>query len=263
MDLGLKDKRAVVLGASKGLGLAVAVALAGEGARPVLCARQMDSLAEAAKVVRERTGIATGLIPADLSEPGAVDQLIGEALAQLGGIDILVTNAGGPPAGGLLDFGSSDWEAAFRLNCLSALEAIQAVAPLMKSEGWGRIINLTSVSVKEPIPNLILSNGVRAGLIGAAKTASQELAPFGITINNIATGWTKTDRVKELLTAKSSAEGRPEDEIEAGILASIPLGRMNTPQEVADLVAFLASDRAAAITGTTIAVDGGYCRSIP
>ncbi len=262
MDLGLKDRRALITGGSKGLGLACAVALAREGVRPAISARDEAGLYEAAAKIEAETGRRAAVIPADLTEPGAPERVVAEAVAGLGELDILITNAGGPPAGRFLDFEDDDWLRAFRLNCLSALALIRAAAPIMAAQGWGRIINLTSVSVKEPLDNLILSNGVRAALTGAAKTIARELAPKGVTVNNIATGWTRTDRVTELLKAKAAESGRPIEEVEAAIVADIPLGRMNTPEEVADLAVFLASDSARAVTGVTIAVDGGFCRGL-
>lgn len=262
MDLGITDKKALITGGSKGLGLAAALSLAQEGVVLALCARSQEGLEAAADLIRAETGQEAALIPADLSEAGASARVVALAVKELGRLDILVTNAGGPPAGPFESFGEEDWLAAFRLNCLSALEMIRAALPGMKERKWGRIINLTSLTVKQPLGNLILSNGVRVGLVGASKTISQETAAFGVTVNNVATGWTKTQRVVDLVRAQAAQRGQGEAEVEAAITAEIPLGRMNEPKEVADLVVFLASEPARAITGTTIPVDGGYCSGI-
>lgn len=259
MDLGIAGKRALVTGASRGLGLAVARALAEEGVRTALCARNRETLTDAAAEIAAATGHKAVAVVGDLTEPGQPARVVEKTADALGGLDILVTNAGGPPAGSFFDFDDDDWLDAFRLNCLSALGLIKAAVPLMQINGWGRIVNLTSISVKQPLPPLILSNAVRAGLTGAAKTLSQDLAPEGITVNNVATGWTRTERVTELLAHKARKTGRPLEEVEAEAIAQIPLGRMNTPREVADVVVFLASDPARAVTGTTTAVDGGFC----
>ncbi|MBW1713683.1 MAG: SDR family oxidoreductase [Deltaproteobacteria bacterium] len=262
MDLGLKNKKALVTGSSKGLGLAVALGLAQEGAQVALCARSADGLEAAAAKIKDQTGQRPVLVPADLTVSGAPAEVVGRAAQEMGGLDVLVTNAGGPPAGQFEQFGEEDWLKAFRLNCLSALGLIKAALPLMKDQNWGRVINLTSISVKEPVPNLILSNGIRAGLVGAAKTISQDYGRLGITVNNIATGWTKTERVLDLAQAKTAGTDQSPDDFLASVAKTIPLGRMNEPQEVASLVVFLASEPARAITGTTIAVDGGSCAGL-
>ena len=257
MDLGISGKNAFVAGGSSGLGLAIAQALAKEGARVGLCSRSGDKLAKAAAEVKRLTGREAEIFPADLTQPGTAAQAMARAQESMGSVDILITNNGGPPAGGLDDFGDQDWVRAFRLGCLSALELIKAALPGMKEQGWGRIVNMTSVSVKEPISNLILSNGTRVGLVGAAKTISQEVAGFGVTVNCLATGWTRTERVMELAKAKTEGTGQtPQDFLET-IAKNIPLGRMNEPEEVAAAVLFLVSEPARAVNGVTLAVDGG------
>ena len=262
MDLGISGKHAFVAGGSSGLGLAIAESLAREGARVGLCSRSRDKLDKAAGAVQERTGQRPETFAADLTRPGACEEVIRRAEESMGGVDILITNNGGPPAGPLEQFSDEDWLRAFRLGCLSALELIKAALPGMKERGWGRIVAMTSLSVKEPIPNLILSNGTRVGLVGAAKTISREVGGFGITVNCLATGWTRTERVLELARARTQGTGKSPQDFLDSLAAQIPLGRLNKPREVADAVVFLASEPARAITGTTLAVDGGACSSL-
>jgi len=262
MDLGIRNRVALVTGGSSGLGLACGLGLAREGARVALSARAKERLEAAAAWIKKETGAKAAVIPADLIQPGQPALVVAEAARLLGPVEILVTNCGGPPAGPFESFGEEDWIEAFRLNELSALSLIKAALPGMKAAGWGRIVNLTSLSVKQPVPNLVLSNGIRAGLIGASKTISQEYGPFGITVNSIATGYTRTERMVDLARARTKGtDKRPEDFL-AELAGSIPIGRLNEPEEVAAAVVFLASDPARAITGVTLAVDGGACLGI-
>lgn len=262
MELGIKGKAAFVAGGSSGLGLAIAEGLAREGARVSICSRSGEKLEKAAVQIKDRTGHLPETLPADLTRPGACEEVIGRARETLGRVDILITNAGGPPAGPFDGFTDQDWLMAFRLGCLSALELIKAALPGMKEQGWGRIVSMTSLSVKEPIPNLILSNGTRVGLIGAAKTISREVGGFGITVNCVATGWTRTERVMELARARTKGTGQSPQDFLDSLASEIPLGRLNEPGEVADAVLFLASESARAITGVTLAVDGGACSGL-
>jgi 3-oxoacyl-[acyl-carrier protein] reductase len=185
---------------------------------------------------------------------------VDETLRRYGRIDVLVTNNGGPPAGYLSDFDDEVWLAAHQLTLLSAVRLIRAVLPAMRAQQWGRIVNITSVSVKQPIDNLLLSNVYRPGVVGLAKTLSAQVASEGITINNVAPGYTRTDRVLELTEAQALDQGRTASEVLADTTASFPMKRMGEPEELAALVAFLASERASYITGTTIQVDGGYVK---
>ena len=262
MKLDISNKKALICGASKGLGKACAISLATEGVKPCLSSRSEESLTQAALEIEQITGVKCEIAPMDLSIAGSARDLYEYVKDRFGEIDILINNSGGPPTGSYYQFTEEDWISAFRNNCLAGLELIKYFVPSMKEKRWGRIINLTSVSVKQPLKPLVLSNGVRIGLIGASKTISQELAGFGITINNIATGWTKTERVEQILNLKAQQENISIEEAERSITADIPLERMNTPEEVADVVTFLASDLARAVTGTTIAVDGGFCAGI-
>ena len=259
MDLGIKGKIALITGGSSGLGLACALVLAREGAKVAISARSQDRLAAAAAGIKEETGTEAVVIPADLTQAGQAAWVVEEAARLLGPVEILVTNCGGPPAGPFEEFGEEDWIRAFKLSELSSLSLIKAALPGMKAAGWGRIVNLTSLSVKQPVPNLILSNGIRAGLIGASKTISQEYGPFGITVNSIATGYTRTERMEELARAKTAGTDKSPNEFLTELASSLPLRRINEPEEVAAAVAFLASEPARAITGVTLAVDRGAC----
>jgi len=262
MDLGLKDRVAIVAASSRGLGKACALELAREGARVVICGRDPASLAATADEISAATGAEVFPLEADLTDDAQIRHLADGALARFGRIDILVTNNGGPPAGFFADFDDEAWLAAHQLTLMSAVRLIRAVLPTMQAQQWGRIINLTSVSVKQPIDNLLLSNVYRPGVIGLAKTLSAQVAAEGITVNNVAPGYTRTDRVLDLARARAAASDQTVDEVLAGIVADVPMQRMGEPAELAALVAFLASEQAAFITGATIQVDGGYVASL-
>jgi len=262
MDLGLKERIAIVAASSRGLGKACALELAREGATVVICARDPQRLEAAADQIGAATSSEVVPVPTDLADPLQIRHLVEEALRRFGRIDVLVTNNGGPPAGHFDGFGDEAWLEAHQLTLLSVVRLIRAVLPTMRAQRWGRIVNITSVSVKQPIDNLLMSNVYRPGVVALAKTLSTQLAAEGITVNNVAPGYTRTDRVLELARARSDEEGRPLEKILAEHADSIPMGRMGEPEELAALVAFLASDRAGYITGTTIQVDGGDVRSV-
>ncbi len=258
MDLGLQDKVAVVTAASRGLGRAVATELAREGARVVICARQEGPLEAAAQA----TGADVVAVPADVADPQGVERIVEAARARFGGIDILVTNAGGPPPGRFLELTPADWEAAVQLTLMSVVRLCYAVVPIMRAQKRGAIIAMTSVSVKQPLPNLILSNSLRMAVVGLVKTLSDELAPDGIRVNGVCPGWTRTERVVQLLEDRAARNGTTVETEEAKITAAIPLGRMAAPEEIARAVAFLASPAASYITGISLLVDGGLYRGV-
>jgi 3-oxoacyl-[acyl-carrier protein] reductase len=258
MNLGLKDRVAIVAAASRGLGKACALELAQEGAKVAICARHASSLAEAADEIRAATGAEVLPLAADLTDAEEIQHLADETLRRTGRIDVLVTNNGGPPAGYCDEFDDEIWERAHQLTLMSAVRLIRAVLPAMRAQQWGRIINITSVTTKQPIDNLVLSNVYRLGVVGLAKTLSAQLATEGITVNNVAPGYIRTDRVLHLAQVRAREEEKTVDEIMADIIADYPMKRMGEPRELAALVAFLASERASYITGTTIQVDGGY-----
>jgi 3-oxoacyl-[acyl-carrier protein] reductase len=262
MDLGLGGRVAIVAASSQGLGKACALELAREGAQVVICARGADQLAAAAQEIRNSAGREVLWLAVDLTAPAQVQHLADETLRRFGRIDVLVTNNGGPPPGYLSDFDDEAWMHAHELTLMSAVRLIRAVLPAMRLQKWGRIVNITSVSVKQPLDNLLLSNVYRPGVVGLAKTLSSQLAADGITVNNVAPGYTRTARVVELAKTRAAQQGREADEVLAEITASYPMQRMGKPEELAALVAFLASERASYITGTTIQVDGGYVQGL-
>jgi 3-oxoacyl-[acyl-carrier protein] reductase len=262
MELGLQNRVAIVAAASRGLGRACAFELAREGAAVVICARNQERLSATGKEIEATTGAEVLPLQVDLTDAEQIRDLADEALRCFGRVDVLVTNNGGPPAGYFDDMDDEAWLAAHQLTLLSAVRLIRAILPAMRARQWGRIINITSVSVKQPIDNLLLSNVYRPGVVGLAKTLSTQVAADGITINNVAPGYTRTDRVLELARARAADEGKTVDEVIAGTAASWPMKRMGEPEELAALVAFLASERAGYITGTTIAVDGGTVQGL-
>lgn len=262
MDLGLKGKVALVAASSRGLGRAVAEELAAEGADLVMCARGERDLTETAGVITGAFGVRAHPVATDLSDPDAIDDLVSGALSEFGRVDILVNNAGGPPAGPFESHTREDWRQAIRLNFESALELTRLLLPGMKERRWGRIINITSVAVKEPVDQLILSNSVRAAVTGFARTLANEVAPHGITVNNALPGYTRTGRLEELAQSIAGGKGIDVKDVEAGWESGIPMGRLGEPPEFAALVAFLASERASYITGVSITVDGGRVRSL-
>ncbi|MFQ5680345.1 MAG: SDR family oxidoreductase [Gemmatimonadota bacterium] len=262
MELGLNGKTALVAASSQGLGRAAAEELAAEGADLVLCARTEETLRQTAEEIRGSTGVEVLAVPTDLTEPPAVERLVAAALEAFGGVDILVTNAGGPPAGGFEEQTPEAWREAVKLLLESAVNLTRWVLPGMKERGWGRIITVTSIAVKQPVDGLFLSNSVRSAVAGFARSLANEVAPFGITVNNVLPGYTRTARVEELAERLATERGASCEEVIAAWEAEIPMGRLAETPEFAALVAFLASDRAAYITGTSIPVDGGWVRSL-
>jgi len=262
MDLGLEGKVAIVAGASRGLGRAVAQELAAEGTSLVICARTAEVLSQVREEIATTTGAQILAVTADVSRTEDIADVTAAALQEFGRIDILVTNAGGPPAGPFESLNAEQWEAATRLTLFSALEFSRRVLPGMKSRRWGRILNITSIAVKQPVANLILSNSLRAAVTGFARTLANEVASDGITVNNIMPGYTRTERVEELARMMAVREGIEPAEFVSRWENEIPMRRLGEPAEFAALAAFLVSERASFITGTSVAVDGGWIRSL-
>jgi 3-oxoacyl-[acyl-carrier protein] reductase len=262
MDLGLGGKVALVTAASRGLGRAIAAALGAEGVSLVICARGADALEEAGAAIAERSGVEVVMVPADVATQDGINRAWQQARDRFGRVDVLVTNAGGPPSG---PFETHDWEVwqhAVELTLRSAVELTRLVLPGMKERRWGRILNVTSIAVKQPVENLMLSNSLRAAVTGFARTLANEVARYGITVNNLLPGYTRTERVEQLNAATAAREGITVDDVSRRIESQIPMRRLGEPHEFAALAAFLASEQAAYITGQSIAVDGGWIRSL-
>ena len=246
MDLGLRGRTAIVCGASAGMGLAIAEAFVEEGANVAMFARRRDVL--------EREADRLGALPVrgDVTTPRDLERLMEKTLEAFGGVDVLINNSGGPPRGAALGLGPEAYESAVELLLLSVIRLTNLCLPHIEAGGHGRIVNITSSTVREPTDNLVLSNAVRPGVIGWAKTLARELGPKGITVNSIAPGRIDTERIREVYP-----DGPTEDD-----LKTIPLRRLGAPREIADVVCFLASDRASYVTGTVIPVDGGLTRGL-
>jgi 3-oxoacyl-[acyl-carrier protein] reductase len=256
MELGLKGKRAIVMAASRGLGYASALGLAREGCRMIICSRDQARIEAAAAAIKKETGAEVQALVADVSSASEAKRLVDAAVAAYGGLEIVVHNAGGPPAGETLQMSDEQWQKAFEQNLLSFTRVVGAAVPEMKKAGYGRVLTIASSSIKQPIPNLALSNALRAGVWGIAKTLSRELAPHGILVNVIAPGRIDTERIAELDQANAQKSGKSIDDVRKTSIAGIPLGRLGRPEELANLVVFLASDAGSYITGQAITVDG-------
>lgn len=262
MDCGLKDKIAVVGGSSKGLGRGCALQLAREGAQVVLCARNGEALAQTANFIRAETKAGVFPVQADLSAAGGIEKVVDQTLREFGRVDILVNNSGGPPPGTCFDFSEEEWRRAFEAVLLYVIRGIQLVVPHMKKNRWGRIINITSLTVKEPEPHMVLSNVFRSGVVSLAKSIAADLIKDNITINNICPGAFKTDRAVQLINAQAKKLQKTPEEIEKKAVLELPLGRYQDPEELGDLVVFLCSERAKGLSGTTIPVDGAVSRTL-
>jgi 3-oxoacyl-[acyl-carrier protein] reductase len=257
MNLGLKGKRAIVMAASRGLGYASALGLAREGCDVTICSRDEERIRKAAGTIASETGARVHAVAADVSAAGEARRLVDATVAQYGGLDIVVHNAGGPPAGEFLAMTEEQWQKAFEQNLLSFVRIVHAAVPELKRSGAGRLLTIASSSIKQPIANLVLSNALRAGVWGLAKTLSRELAAYKILVNVIAPGRIQTERIEELDRVTADKTGKPLDEVKRVSAANVPLGRIGRPEELANLVVFLASDAASYITGQAITVDGG------
>ncbi len=248
MKLGIDGRVAIVAASSQGLGRAVAFGFAREGVKLAICARREQILLKTADEIRRETGVPVFALPVDVRDQDAVSEFVHRAHKEYSRIDICVTNAGGPPAKTFAETTAEDWRAAVDLNLLSTVAFAREVLPIMRTQRWGRFLTITSVSVKQPLPGMILSNSVRAGVLGLVKSLANEYGPDNILVNNVCPGFTMTERLKEF-------GGKVP-------LDQIPLRRAATPEEFADLVVFLASERASYITGASIAADGGFSRGL-
>jgi 3-oxoacyl-[acyl-carrier protein] reductase len=262
MDLGLKGRTALVAASSKGLGRAIAEELAAEGCDLMMCARSPEPLEEARAAIEAASGRNVLARPTDVADEDDVFALVDLTLREFGKVDILVTNGGGPPPGTFEEHGIEAWRAGSAVTLESVVNLTRGVLPMMKERRWGRILNVTSIAVKQPVEGLMLSNSLRAAVTGFARTLANEVADQGITVNNLMPGFTRTERLEHLAGHIAETRGIPEAEAYAGWEAQVPAGRIGEPREFAALAAFLASDRASYITGQSIAVDGGWIRSL-
>jgi 3-oxoacyl-[acyl-carrier protein] reductase len=259
MDLGLTKSVALVTASSKGLGRATALQLAREGARVVLCARGKDAL-EATRDDIAALGAEVLALPADVSAPEAPEALVAAALKRFGQLDILVANAGGPPPGEFLSFDESAWEAAIQLTLMSFVRLCRAAIPALRKSSQGSILACTSITVKQPLPNLVLSNSLRLAVIGLVKTLADELGPEGVRVNAICPGSTRTDRIEQLLADRAERNGTSVEDEAHKMAAEIPLGRIGDPAEFGRVAAFLVSPAASFVNGVSLLVDGGAYR---
>ncbi|HDD56299.1 MAG TPA: SDR family oxidoreductase [Chloroflexi bacterium] len=257
MDLGLKGQKAFLAGSSRGLGYATALVLAGEGCQVMINGRNQDSLERSAAKIERETGIKTGYVLGDAADPNQAKVLIREAATKLDGLDLLVTNTGGPPSGRFDTISEEVWQKAINLAFMSHVRLIHAALPYLRESNNASVLTITSYSVKQPIPNLILSNSIRSATIGLTKSLALELGPDQIRFNSLLPGWTKTERVLELLSFRADQNGTSLEEEINQITASCPLGRMATPDEIGRAAAFLLSPTASYLTGVMLNVDGG------
>lgn len=262
MDFGLKGRVAVVAGSSQGLGRAIADALAAEGVDLVINSRSQEKLDAVKAEIVAATGARVEAVACDLTRPEGAEKLISDARAAFGRVDILVTNTGGPPPGMFEDHSAEVWREAIAQNFESVVNLVRAALPGMKERRWGRIVNVTSISVKQPVAGLVLSNAIRAGVTGFAKTISNEAAPFNVTVNNVLPGYTRTERLVHLAEAIAERDGKTIDEAYEGWAAEIPMGRLGEPAELGAVAAFLCSEQASYVTGQSIAVDGGWIKGL-
>jgi 3-oxoacyl-[acyl-carrier protein] reductase len=265
MDLGLGGRVAIVCAASQGLGKATAQGLFDEGAHVVICSRDAGRLQEAAReIVRKAPTVRARVVPivADVTKPQQIKDLVAATVNEFGRIDILVTNAGGPPVASFPDLDDSKWEQGISLNLMSTIRCIREVLPHMRARRWGRIIAITSITAKQPINDLVISSTVRPGILGLVHVLSNQYAGEGIMVNSITPGFILTARQKEISDARAASRGISPEEYVAELVREVPVKRYGTPEELANVIVFLASERASFVTGATISVDGGLTKGI-
>ena len=261
MDLSIKGKNAIVCASSQGLGKSAAVDLAKEGVNLAICSRNKDKINLVKEEIEQTSDVKVVAIEADLSSEKDISALFQEAKKELKTIDILINNNGGPPPSTFEELTDEDWQKTFNSTMMSAIRLSKLVLPDMKKNKWGRIINISSVSVKTPVNGLFLSNSIRMGVLGWAKALSDEVAPHGITVNSVCPGTTKTERIEQILNAQSKSSGKDKSEIEEAMANSIPMLRIGEASDLSALITFLASEKASYMTGLAVQVDGGSART--
>ena len=261
MDLSIKGKNAIVCASSQGLGKSAAVDLAKEGVNLAICSRNQEKVDLVKNEIEKFSGVKVVSIKADLSSEKDIDTLFNKAKEELKKIDILINNNGGPPPSSFEQLADEDWKKAFNGTMMSAIRLSKLVLPDMKKNKWGRIINISSVSVKTPVDGLFLSNSLRMGVLGWAKALSDEVASYGVTVNTVCPGTTKTERIEEILSAQSKNTGKNKKELEEAIAKNIPMQRIGEATDLSALITFLASEKANYMTGLAIQVDGGSART--
>jgi 3-oxoacyl-[acyl-carrier protein] reductase len=262
MDLGLRDKVAVVTASTKGLGKATAISLASEGANVVINGRHKQNIHDAVDEIKNKTGKTPLAVQGDLTHSEDIDRLFDDITKHFGTVHILISNAGGPPAGGFNDFNDEQWLKAVDLSLMSAVRLIRKAVPIMQKQKWGRIVNISSITVKQPADNLLLSNSIRAAVIGLTKTISRDISRDNVLINNVAPYYVATRRIDYLMEETAAKKGITKDEALQNIVKEIPMGRLGTPEEFGNFVAFLCSEKNSYVTGVTIQFDGGAYRGM-
>ncbi|RZU35466.1 SDR family oxidoreductase [Edaphobacter modestus] len=262
MDLGLRGRSVIVAASSEGIARAAAERFAAEGARVAMCSRDGEKLRKAAEEIRARYAVEVLAEPVDVTDAAAVHRFVGQVAERMGGVDVCVTNAGGPPAKMFLETTGEEWQRAIELNLMSIVHFARAVVPHMQRRRWGRIVTITSVSVRQPVYDLVYSNAARAGVLGLVKSLSNEFGRDGITVNNVGPGYTATQRLMEIVAKRASAADVSDSEYMERLVGEAALGRVGEPEEVADAIVWLASERASYITGQTLLVDGGLYKGL-
>ncbi|MFA6467364.1 MAG: SDR family oxidoreductase [Bacteroidota bacterium] len=262
MELGLKNKVALVAASSQGLGKATAFSLAQEGATLVICSRNKKALAKTAEELRDKTGAKVVPIVADVSHPEDIDSLVSSVMKKFGRIDILVNNAGGPPSGKISSLPDAEWEKGFNLTLMSMVRLTRAVLPMMEQQRWGRIITIVSITAKQPIDDLLISSTLRPGILGISKVLANQYGRFNITVNTVCPGHIFTHCQEELSQYRSKEKNISMEQYLEESASNIPTGRLGKPEELGDVIAFLASEKASYINGTNILVDGGQAKGI-
>ena len=261
MDLSIKGKNAIVCASSQGLGKSAAVDLAKEGVNIAICSRNQEKIDLVKNEIENISDVKVVAIQADLSLEKDIDTLFNKAKEELKTIDILINNNGGPPPSTFEELTDEDWQKAFNSTMMSAIRLSKLVLPDMKKNKWGRIVNISSISVKTPVNGLFLSNSIRMGVLGWAKALSDEVAPHGITVNTVCPGTTKTERIEQILNSQSESSGKDKSELQEAMANNIPMQRIGEPTDLSALITFLASEKASYMTGLAVQVDGGSART--